>query len=191
MTAFVAGLTLFFAVHSVRIIADGWRERQIERFGTLPWKAGYALISAAGLALMIWGYGETRFAAELWSPPQWTRHLAALLTLPALVLVAAAYVPGNRLRLALGHPMLLGVKLWALAHLLCNGRVGDLLLFGSFLLWSALAFSAARKRDRASPRPRPAGRLLADLATFALGIIAWAAMAFGGHEHLIGIRPMG
>ena len=140
---------------------------------------------------MIWGYGDSRAAAELWAPPRWTRHLAALLTLPALVLVVAAYVPANRLRAALGHPMLVGVKLWALAHLLSNARAGDVLLFGAFLGWAVIAFVAARKRDRRDRTVRPGGGLAGDVAVIAIGLAAWAGFAMWGHAALIGVRPFG
>lgn len=125
MLMLLAGLILFLGVHSVRIFADDWRSRQIERFGEMPWKGIYSVISILGFVLIVWGYGVTRAESiALWAPPIWTRHLVSLLTLPAFVLIAAAYVPGTRIKAAVGHPMVLGVKLWALAHLAANGRLG-------------------------------------------------------------------
>ena len=129
--------------------------------GPLGWKALYSVISIAGFVLIAYGYGLTREApVDLWAPPVWTRHLASLLTLPVFVLVAAAYVPGTRIKAALGHPMILGVKAWALAHLLSNGRLADVILFGSFLAWAILDYRAARKRDRQQgvDLPRRGGR---------------------------------
>ena len=189
MSLLLLGMLFFFAAHSVRILAEDWRQRQIANFGPMAWKGLYSLLSLAGLALIVWGYGETRGMPELWSPPTWTRHVAALLTLPAFILLVAAYVPRNRLKAAIGHPMLAGVKLWALAHLLANGRAADLLLFGAFLLWAVAAFVTARRRDRASGTHPAAGRLSGDLTVFALGTLAWALFAMRGHAWLIGVAP--
>jgi uncharacterized membrane protein len=189
MTLLILGLILFFAAHSVRIYADAWRSRQIARRGEQVWKGVYALVSLAGLVLLVWGYSAIRAMPELWSPPVWTRHLAALLTLPAFVLLVAAYLPGSRIKAVLGHPMLAGVKLWAFAHLLANGRGADILLFGAFLLWAVVAFVSARRRDRAAGVHPPAGSLRGDLAVTAVGAAAWAAFALWGHAWLIGVRP--
>lgn len=192
MTELVAGLLIFLGVHSVRIYADAWRSAQIARLGEGPWKGLYSLASAVGLGLIVWGYGEARMApVDLWYPPVWTRHLAALLTLPAFVLIAAAYVPGTRVKAAIGHPMVGGVKLWALAHLLANGRLADLLLFGAFLVWAALDFRSARRRDRAAGTRYAAGPAARDGLAVAAGVAAWAAFAFWLHGWLIGVRPFG
>jgi uncharacterized membrane protein len=192
MTWLILGLVLFLGVHSVRIVADGWRTATLARVGEGVWKGMYALASLAGFALIVWGYDEARMApVDLWFPPLWTRHLAALLTLPAFVLLVAAYVPGNHLKAALGHPMLAGTKLWALAHLASNGRLADLLLFGGFLVWSALCFRAARRRDRAAGLARPAASGARTALAIAAGVIAWAAFALYLHGALIGVRPFG
>lgn len=190
MLPLLLGLGLFFASHSVRIVADPWRTRVRERLGALRWRGLYSLVSLAGLALTIWGYGMTRGAPELWSPPAWTHHLAALLTLPAFLLILAANVPGNHLKAAIGNPMVAGVALWALAHLLSNGQPGDLLLFGAFLLWAVIDFIAATKRDRAAGTVHPPGRLAGDLRVLAIGAAAWALFVFYGHAWLIGVRPL-
>jgi len=191
MIVLLLGMLFFFSAHSVRIVADDWRERQRTRLGEQRWKGLYSVVSLVGLALMVWGYGETRMAADLWTPPLWARHIAVLLTLPAFVLIVAAYVPGSHLRSALGHPMLAGIKLWALAHLLANGRPGDLLLFGAFLVWSVVAFAAARRRDRAAQRPAPAGSFKGDALVLLVGLVAWGAFAAVGHLRLIGVAPLG
>jgi uncharacterized membrane protein len=115
------------------------------------------------------------------------RHLAALLTLVAFVLLAAAYVPRNHLKARLGHPMILGVKVWALAHLLANNTVADLLLFGGFLVWAVLCFRAARRRQEAAP---PAGTVVNSALTVLIGAVAWAGFTFWGHAALIGVRPL-
>jgi len=130
MTLLILGLIVFLGLHSVRIFAEDWRSARIAQWGEMRWKGLHSLGSIIGFALIIWGYGLTRATPiDLWQPPIFTRHLAALLTLPAFMLLAAAYVPGTRIRARLGHPMVLSVKLWALAHLLANGRLADVLLF--------------------------------------------------------------
>lgn len=190
MSALILGLVLFLGVHSVRIVADGWRTRQIARFGERAWKGGFALLSLIGLVLIVWGYGQARLdPVALWTPWAGGRHLAALLTLIAFVLVAAAYVPGNAIKARLKHPMVLGVKVWALAHLLANHTLADALLFGTFLVWAVLDFRSARRRP-AQPAgvPVTAGRTA--LAVVA-GVLAWAAFAFWAHGVLIGVRPFG
>lgn len=190
MTVLVLGLLLFLGGHSVRIVADGWRSAQIARFGELRWKAGYALVALLGFTLLVWGYGLSRDAPTvLWDPPAWTAHLTSLLTLPAFVLLAAAYVPGNRMKAAVGHPMVAGVALWALAHLLSNGRAGDALLFGAFLAWALVDFRAARRRDRLAGVRYPVASPLRDLVAVGVGIAAWALFAAWLHGWLIGVRP--
>jgi uncharacterized membrane protein len=189
MTYLILGMLIFFAAHSVRIYAGGWRAAQIARMGEQGWKGVIGLISLAGLALMVWGYGETRAMADLWTPPSWTRHLAALLTLPAFVLLVAAYVPGTRIKAALGHPMVIGVALWAFSHLIANGRAGDLLLFGGFLAWAWVDFLSARHRDLLARTHYPAGPWSRDLSAWIAGIVAWALFAKWGHVWLIGVAP--
>lgn len=190
MKFLILGLLLFLGTHSVRIVADGWRTAQIGRLGELRWKGLYALASLLGFALLVWGYGLSRSEpVALWEPPRWTSHLTALLTLPAFLLLAAAYVPGNRIKAAIGHPMVAGVGLWALAHLVSNGRLGDLLLFGAFFLWAAVDFRAARRRDQRAGTRYPSGTLRGDLLATTIGLVAWALFAGFLHTWLIGVRP--
>ena len=192
MTALILGLLLFLGVHSVRIFADGWRSRTIARLGEGPWKGVYTLLSLAGLALIIWGFGQARATPiVLWATPVWARHLAALLMLGSLVLLAAAYVPGNQIKARLHHPMVLGVKVWAGAHLLANNTLAELLLFGGFLAWAVLSFGAARRRDRATGAVYAAGTPGATLRAVAAGLLAWAVLAFWAHGWLIGVQPFG
>ena len=192
MLVLVLGLILFLGMHSARIVADGWRGRMVGRLGEPAWKGLYALVSIAGFALIVWGYGLARQQpVVLWTPPAGLRHAAALLTLLSFVLVAAAYVPRNHVKARLGHPMAAGVKLWAFAHLLANGTAADLLLFGAFLAWSVASFTAARRRDRAAGTHHPAGTAGGTAATLLVGIGAWAAFAFWAHAAWIGVRPFG
>jgi uncharacterized membrane protein len=192
MICLLLGLLLFLGTHSIRIIADDWRTRQFARLGEKRWKGLYSVVALGGFALLVWGYGLTRLApVDLWNPPLWTRHLAVLLMLPSFVLLAAAYVPGNRIKAAIGHPMVAGAKLWALAHLLANGRLGDVVLFGAFLAWAVLSFVAARKRDRIAGTRYPvlgAGR---DVKVLIVALLGWVAFTFWGHEWLIGVAPLG
>ena len=188
----VAGLVLFLGVHSTRMLADGWRSRTIERLGAKPWKGLYTVVSIAGLVLVVWGYGVARQQpVQLWSPPVGLRHLAALLTWLAFVLLAAAEVPGNQIKARLHHPMLLGTKVWALAHLLANGTLAGAILFGSFLLWAVTLFASARRRDRREGVQYLPGTASRTVITLAAGTGAWAVFAFWLHGLLIGIRPIG
>jgi uncharacterized membrane protein len=192
MTLLIAGLVLFLGTHSVRIFADAWRSARIAAMGEGAWKGLYSVVAIAGFVLIVWGYGEARAAPTvLYAPPLWTKHLAALLTLPAFVLLAAAKTPGTRIKAAVGHPMVLGVKLWAFAHLLSNGTLADVLLFGSFLAWAVLDYVAARRRDRAAGVAYPAGPLSRDAIAIAIGVVAWLAFALWLHGPLIGVRPFG
>jgi len=192
MSILLLGLILFLGVHSVRIVAEDWRTRTIASRGVGAWKGMYSVLSVVGLGLVVWGYGLARQEPViLWSPPIGMRHAASLLTLVAFVLLTAAYVPRNALRLRLRHPMVLGVKAWALAHLLANGSLADLLLFGSFLVWAVLSFRAARQRDRqASPAGVSASALATGL-TLVVGIGAWVVFALWLHGPLMGVRPFG
>jgi uncharacterized membrane protein len=192
MTLLVLGLIVFLGVHSTRIFAEPWRLGVIARLGANGWKGLYSLASIAGFAMIVWGYGQARLdPVALWTPMVWTRHLAALLTVPAFVLLFAAYVPGNAIKAKLHHPMVLAVKVWALAHLLANHTLADLLLFGGFLAWAALSFRAARQRDRAAGTVYPPGRLGPTLATVVVGLAAWAGFAFWAHRAWIGVAPFG
>jgi len=192
MTYLVLGLALFLGTHSVRIFADDWRTARIAGMGEGAWKGLYALVSIAGFALIVWGYGLSRTApVELWSPPTWTRHVAALLTIPAFVLLAAAYVPRTRIKARVGHPMVLGVKVWAFAHLLSNGRLADVVLFGTFLAWAIVLYIASRRRDRRTATRYHAVGLARDGVALVVGLGAWAAFAFWLHASLIGVRPFG
>ena len=192
MLYLVLGLVLFLGVHSVRIVADGWRTQMRARLGEGAWKGLYSVASVVGLVLVVWGYGLARQQpVVLWNPPVGMRHAASLLTLIAFVLLAAAYVPRNVFKARLHHPMVLSVKVWALAHLISNGNLADVVLFGAFLLWAVLDFRAARQRDRALGTVYAPGVVGGTLIAVVLGVVAWAAFAFWLHALLIGIAPLG
>jgi len=186
MTPLVIGLLLFLGVHSIRIAAPDWRAARIARMGERPWKGLYALASLIGFVLLVWGYGQARQQpVVLWTTPAVLRHLAPPLTLIAFVLVAAGQLPGNAIQAKLQHPMLLGTKVWAFAHLLANNTLADVLLFGGFLVWAVLAFRSARRRGRVEVVVKP-GRTAAAVA---IGVALWAFFAFWAHQAWIGVRP--
>jgi len=192
MTVLIIGLILFLGVHSVRIFAEGWRTAQIAQRGEGAWKSLYSVASIVGFGLIVWGYGLARAEPTvLWAPQPWARHLAALLMIFAFILLAAAYVPKNSIKGWVHHPMVLGVKVWALAHLLANHTLADLLLFGSFLVWAVLDFRAARQRDRAAGNAGVRGTLAGTLIAVVAGLVAYLVFAFWLHTWLFGVRPMG
>ena len=191
MALLILGLVIFLGVHSIRIFATDWRRRQITRLGEGPWKGLYALTSVIGLVLIVVGFGAARMnPVLLYVPPGWLRHLNAVFTLIAFVLVAAAYVPGNHFKQWIGHPMLAGVKAWAFGHLLSIGMLRDVVLFGAFLAWAILDFVTSRRRDRASGTAFPAGTLGGDVVAVAVGVILWALVAFWLHQLVIGMNPL-
>lgn len=193
MVLLLIGLVLFLGLHSLRIFAEDWRSQVITTRGENTYKAVYSLLSLAGLALIVIGYSQTRTnPVFIWNPPVVMSHVAGLLTLAAFVLLAAAYVPGNRIKAAVGHPMVLGVKVWAFAHLLANGRLGDVILFGAFLAWAVFDYINSRKRDRAAGVVYVTMQGIArDAAVIVVGIGAWLVFALWAHRLLIGVSPFG
>jgi uncharacterized membrane protein len=191
MPVLILGLVLFLGMHSLRIFADGWRARQIARLGLKHWKALYAVVAIVGFVLICWGFGLARqHPVLLYVPPLWLRHLNALFTLIAFVLLAAARVPRNGLKARLHHPQVLAVKVWAFGHLLATGMLHDVVLFGAFLLWAIVLFAASRRRDRVAGTVYPAGTLRGNVLTVVIGVAAWAAFALWLHLWLIGVNPM-
>ena len=201
MTVLIIGLVLFLGIHFTRIVAEEPRARCIAKHGPNAWKGVYSLISALGLGLTVWGYGLARQSPQLlWAPLPGSAHIAALLTLIAFVLLAAAYVPNNGIKRAVGHPMMAGTAIWALAHLPANGTLADLLLFGGFFVWSVLGFLSARGRDQAAaqnageksvPVSLPPASALATSLTVGIGAAAWAVFAMWLHVLVIGVKPLG
>ena len=190
MAVLIIGLVLFLGLHSTRIVADGARTRFIERHGAGRWRGLYSLVSALGLVLIVWGYSLTlREPVVVYGPAPWSRTGAGLLTLAAIVLIAAAYVPRNHFKAWVGHPMVLGTALWALAHLQTSSTAADVLLFGGFLLWAVVCFVSLRARDRKANVQRAPGRPMGTLLTVGVGVVAWALFAFWLHAPLIGIAP--
>ncbi|MYM96585.1 NnrU family protein [Duganella vulcania] len=190
MTLMILGLLIFLGLHSVRIFADDWRTAMRARLGENGWKGLYSLVSLAGFGLLLWGYGLARQQpVVVWSPPVFMRHIAAPLMVLSFILLVAAYVPRNGIKARLHHPMTLAVKVWALAHLLANGTLHDIILFGSFLVWSVLLFRSARKRDAAAGTVYPAGKGGATAVTVVAGIAVSVLFAHWLHRMLIGVSP--
>jgi len=189
MTWLALGLALFLGIHLTRAIIPAWRGALIARLGEKGWKALYSAVSAIGLGLIVWGFSQARFqTVVLWPHIPGLNHAAAALVLVAMVLMAAAYVPRNHFKAKLQHPMTLAVKLWAFAHLLANNTLADVMLFGSFLVWSILVFRAARRR----PAPVMAAPTAAGTAvTVVAGAALWAAIAFWAHAAWLGVAPLG
>lgn len=190
MAILILGLLIFLGLHSVRIFADDWRNAMRARLGENGWKGLYSLASLAGFGLILWGYSlARRQPVVVWSPPSFMPHIAAPLMVLAFILLAAAYVPRNGIKARLHHPMTLAVKVWALAHLLANGTLHDMILFGSFLVWSVVLFRAARKRDAAAGAVYPPGKGAATAVTVVVGFALSVVFAHWLHLLLIGVKP--
>ncbi|WP_449427315.1 NnrU family protein [Rhodanobacter umsongensis] len=191
MSVLILGLLIFLGIHSLRIFANDWRDRQIARLGAKRWKGLFALVSIIGFVLICWGFGLARqHPVLLYVPPLALRHLNALFTLIAFVLFFAARVPRNHFKAKLHHPQVLAVKVWAFGHLLATGMLHDVLLFGAFLLWAIVLFAVSRRRDRVDGTTYPAGTLKGDVVTVLIGVVVWALFAFWLHLWLIGVNPM-
>lgn len=191
MTYLVAGLLLFLGVHSLAIVAPAWRNAMAARLGAAPWKAIYAVVSIIGFVLLVHGYALARAEpVVLYSPPAWTRHLAALLMLPVFPLLFAAYLPG-RIKAAVKHPMLTATKAWALAHLLANGTLADVLLFGGFLAWAvADRISVGKRPAAAGKRAAASPSLMNDVLAVVGGLVVYVIFVAWAHQRFIGVAPM-
>ncbi len=190
MTLLVAGLLIFLGMHSTRALSDGFRSRMVTRLGLGPWKAVYALVSLVGFVLIVHGWSAAKAETVLlYATPAWTRHVASLLVLPAFILLPAAYVPGTRIRARIGHPMLLATKFWAASHLIANGLLHEVVVFGAFFAWAVFAYVAARRRDRRDGVVYVTGPVARDLTVLAVGIVAYAVFAFWAHGVLFGVVP--
>ena len=187
----ILGLVLFLGVHTLTTQRT-LRARVIAATGEGGYKIGYSLVSALGLVLIVWGFAHYRATGmwEIWTPPTALKHLTVALMLPAVILVVASYIRG-RIYTRLKHPMLTGIKLWAAAHLLANGDLGSIILFGSFLGWAVFdRISLKHRADRGAP-PIPVGGPGNDLIAVAVGIVAYLALGFAFHPVVIGVPVFG
>lgn len=186
MVQLIIGLFIFLGVHSISIINEPWRNKVADRLGTWTWKGIYSLVSLVGLIMIIRGYGDARTETiELYFTPTWLQHISLVLMIPVFPLLVGAYVPG-RIKAAVGHPMLLAIKLWASAHLLANGGLADLVLFGSFLLW---VFADLLSVSRRQPRQLPGApeSKYNDWIAVAAGLGLYLAFVFYLHEKVAGV----
>lgn len=189
MLVLVLGLALFLGIHLTRVLCPDHRLKWIAQWGEKGWKLRYTVVSLLGFGLIIWGFGLARAGgAYLWLPPSGLKHANSLFTLIAMVLLAAAFVPNNHIKAAVGHPMTLAVKVWAFGHLLAVGSWAGVVLFGSFLVWSIVVYRSLRRRDRANAVRYAPGKWSASLATLVVGVGMWALFAFWAHGALIGVR---
>lgn len=190
MLYLILGLVIFLGVHSVEIFSPTFRSAAVARLGEKPYKGVYALLSIIGFVLLIWGYGLARQHPILvYAPPLWMRHLTLLLMLPVFPLLLAAYLPG-RIKAAVKHPMLASVKLWAFAHLLANGMLADVLLFGGFLLWAVADRISVKRRAVLRPLPGPPPSKFNDVIAVVGGLVLYVVFVFWLHLKLIGVAPL-
>ena len=189
MSLLIVGLVLFLGVHSVAIVAPALRARTVQRLGEGAWKGLYALVSLIGFAMICYGFGLARPTTPmLYAPPAWARHAALILLLPVFPLLLAAYLPG-RIKSAAKHPMLAAVKLWAFAHLLANGSLADVLLFGGFLGWAVMDRISLKRRPAQALRTAPPGPWN-DVISVVLGLAIYALLIAWAHLKLFGVSPL-
>lgn len=189
MTILLAGLILFLGVHSISIVKEPLRDRAAVRLGEQTWQGLYGVVAIVGFALIVWGYGLARQDPfVVYAPPLWLRHVSLLLLLPVFPLLLAAYLPG-RIKQAVGHPMLAATKIWAFAHLLANGMLHDLVLFGAFLVW-AIADRVSLKRRQPRPVPGAPPSRFNDVIAVVVGLGLYAWFLFQGHAWLFGVSPL-
>ena len=191
LAVMILGLVLFLGAHTLPAQRK-WRGRAIAALGEGSYKIAYALVSLLGIALIVWGFGHYRATGwiDIWNPPKALKHITVALMLPAVILVVAAYIRGH-IYTALKHPMLAGVKLWAAAHLLANGDLGSIILFGSFLGWAVFDRISLKRRSDAGAPAIPVGGWGNDLIAVAVGILAYLALAFAFHPVVIGVPVRG
>lgn len=187
----IAGLALFLGAHSVQIFAGTWRQDVIRRLGEGPWKGLYTLVALAGFVLIIYGYGQARDAAPLYPLPHGLMHVTFTLVWLGFIAIIAAYWPGNHIKQALGDPMVAGVGLWALGHLLANATPGALALFGSFLVWSIADYVSLRSRGPSAKRDAVPAKALNTVLVVLVGTILAGVFAIWLHKLLIGVSPLG
>lgn len=192
MVLLVLGLLVFFAIHTVPMQAS-LRAGLADRFGEGTYKAVFSLVSAVGLVLIVLGFAKLQMHPgknpQLWWPPLWMRHITLLLMIPALILLVSAYVP-SRIRTAAKHPMLAAIKIWALAHLLANGDLGSVLLFGSFLAFGVVDRISVKRRQSLGPLGAAPGTMTGDAIAVLGGLILYAVLLLFAHAWLFGVAPL-
>ncbi|MBR7888359.1 NnrU family protein [Marinomonas sp. A79] len=191
MLVLVIGLVIFFGVHSIRMFAPQWRERAMAHDGALRWKLRFGMITLIATGFIVIGYAQLRLAPTwLWFPPIWTRHLSALLMLVALFFAGSAFIQNTTMKNKMGYPFLISIKVWTLAHLLSNGTLADVILFGSFLVWAIIGFAVYRRRDRKMGvvyKTSEGSSLLPNVVALVFAVVFWVLIAFHLHQALIGV----
>lgn len=192
MILLILGLILFLGIHTIQIAAPAQREAMIARMGLGPFRGLYSLVSIVGFVLIIWGFGLARAdTVGVWSPPVWTRHLAIALNLVAFILLAVYGFPAGRIKAAIGHPMVTATVIWSAAHLLANGTLADIVLFGAFFVWAGADLVSLYARDRAEGIVRQPKAPMNDLYAVILGVVLWAVFLLFLHRWLFGVSPLG
>lgn len=184
MTFLVLGLIVFLGIHLLPA-SPGPRDSLRARLGTGGYMGAFSAVSFLGLALIIYGFSQRTYV-PIWTPPAFMKHIVFLLMLPVFILLASAYIP-SRIRTLAKHPMLLAVKLWAFAHLLVNGDLAGIVLFGSFLAYGIFDRISVKRRGAAGPMGARTGGLGGDIAAVAIGLAVYAFMLLAGHSYFIGI----
>ena len=187
LTIMILGLAVFLGSH-IFVTMRPARAALVARLGEWPYKGLFSLVSLAGLVLIGWGFANYRAAGyiDVWMPPTWTRHVTLLLVWPAIICVVAAYLPGD-IKRVLKHPMLVGVKLWAVAHLISNGDLGSIILFGSVLAWAVFDRITLKRRSDAVAPPIPNAGRRNDFFAVALGTLVYFALGFWFHPWVVGV----
>jgi uncharacterized membrane protein len=191
LAVMILGLALFLGVHTLPAQRE-LRGRVVSVLGEGSYKLVYALVSVLGIVLIAWGFAHYRATGwiDVWNPPTAMKHITLALMLPAVILVVAAYLRGH-IYTALKHPMLAGVKLWAAAHLLANGDLGSIVLFGSFLGWAVFDRISLKRRSDTGGPPIPVGGWGNDMIAVAVGFVVYLALAFAFHPVVIGVPVVG
>ncbi len=197
MLILIAGLVIFLGVHSIRIVSEAGRDRLFSRLGERRFKGAYSILSLVGFVLVVYGYGQARAdTTQWWVPPSGLRHVTFILLPIAFILIASAYLPLGRIKAAVRHPMVLGVALWALGHLISNGTDADVVLFGAFFVWAVLDYLASLNRTGSLPAGVSAAAatrrsVIGDGLAVVIGLALTVAFVAGLHLWLIGVSPLG
>ncbi len=192
MLVFILGLVLFFANHLVRVIAPGFRQSLVDSFGLTLWRIGYSIVSLVALALLVYGFDLSRAETGiLYNPPAFMSHIVLTLMLVATIIFVSGFLPAGYIRAKTKHPIILSIKIWALAHLLVNGETNSVLLFGAFLAWGVILRISVKRRVAAGEVALPVFKsAIYDLASVVIGVAVYAAIVFRLHEWIIGVAPI-
>lgn len=191
MALLILGIVLFLGIHLIRVVAPGLRTSMIASLGESGWKIAYSVASIVTLVILIYGFGQARDMTPIWSPPFWMSHITILLMLFAMICLVASLLPAGHIAVRTKHPMVLSVKIWALAHLLSNGDGAAILLFAAFLAWGVILRISLKRRERAGEITlRPFVSAKYDLYAIIIGVIVWALIIWKLHAWIIGVSPL-